>query len=109
MGETISLDLTQDPVVDGTGSGTFLVSGSATIGGISCFKTGSIPTPSTSVPGSTIIGNQVSLTFADSDGSLMTLTGTINPAASTLALTSVTVTGGSCAGSLGSATLTVAS
>jgi hypothetical protein len=101
-GQSIQVNVAQN--TQGTGSGNFFVSGSATFAGISCFTTGTMAAENGS-----IIGNTVVLNFATNDpnGAQAVLTGQIDPAADTLTLSSVDVTGGSCAGSLGGATLTL--
>lgn len=99
-GETMSLKLSQ--YSDGTGDGVFLVSGSATFTGFPCFTTGNLAAQNGGVAGSA-----VALTFTTNDakGAQAVLTGTINPSAETLTINSITVTGGSCPGSIGAATL----
>lgn len=100
--ETMSLDLSQ--YIQGTGSGAFLVTGSATFTGISCFSQGTLASTN-----GTVIGNAVNLTFNtnDPEAAQLTVAGTIDTAAKTLTLTSIQVVGGSCPGSLGTATLTL--
>jgi hypothetical protein len=100
-GQGLQVTLAQN--VQGTGSGTFFVGGTGTFTGFSCFTTGTMAASNGSV-----IGNAVMLTFATNDagGGQLVLTGTIDQAAATLTLTSVDVTGGSCAANLGGATLT---
>ena len=101
--ETMQLNLTQYTL--GTGDGVFLDSGSATFTGFSCFTKGTL-----AAQNGAVIGSSVTLTFDtnDSQGAQAVLTGTIDAAADTLTLTSVDVTGGSCPGSLGAATLKIA-
>ena len=99
-GQNVQISVQQN--TDGTGAGNFFVAGTATFGGISCFTTGTMAAQNGS-----IIGNAVSLTFTTNDvnGSKAVLTGTIDPTAATLTLSSLAVTGGDCAGSLGGGTL----
>lgn len=94
---TVAVNITQNG--QGNGDGDFLVTGTATFTGFSCFTTGTIVAPSSFVTGST-----VSLTFnsTDTSGAAVTvgLNGTFDVGADTITLpaNSVTVTGGSCAG-----------
>ena len=101
--QTLQLNLTQ--FTQGTGDGVFLVSGSAAFTGFSCFTKGTLASQDGAV-----IGSGVNLTFAtnDSAGAQAVMTGTIDAAADTLTLSSITVKGGSCPGSLGAATLAIA-
>jgi hypothetical protein len=101
-GDTVQMALTQN--VLGTGSGNFFVSGTATFAGITCFTSGTM----TGGTGS-IIGNTVQLDFTtnDANGSQVLVSGTIDPTADTFTVSTATVSGGSCAGSLGQATLTL--
>lgn len=99
-GGTLQLQLTQNPY--GNGNGYFEFSGSAAVSGISCFNTGKIVTAS-----SLITGNSLLLTLSTSDptGAELILQGTVDPAGSTITLSSIKVTAGNCAGSYGTATL----
>ncbi len=97
---TLSLSLSQD--AQGTGLGTFPLSGSAGFNGISCFSQGTLTDEDGSVIGDTVT---MELTTNDSQGAEVQMTGIIDPAASTLTLSSIQVNGGSCDGTLGSATL----
>ena len=99
-GQTLQVNVSQN--TDGTGSGNFFVSGTAAFTGISCFTSGTMAAQNGS-----IIGNKVVLDFTTNDpsGAQATLTGQIDPTAATFTVSSVVVTGGSCAGSLGTATL----
>lgn len=97
---TLSLALTQD--TEGTGLGTFPLSGSATFTGISCFSEGTLAAEDGSVIGDTV---NMDFTTNDSEGAEVQMIGTIDTAASTLTLSSIQINGGSCSGSLGSATL----
>lgn len=99
-GRSLQITVAQNTL--GTGSGNFFVSGSAAFTGFTCFTTG---TMASSV--GSIIGNAVQLDFTTNDvnGSHVLLSGTIDPTASALTVTSGQVTGGNCSGSLGTATL----
>lgn len=97
---SIQLTLTQN--AKGTSDGRSFVTGSATFNGFSCFKTGTLVSPD-----GWVVGSSLSLTFNTNEAvpSTVELTGSFNPSADTLAISSVVVTGGNCATSLGSATL----
>ena len=98
--KTIQLSLAQ--TVLGTSGGTFLTSGSAVFGGIPCFTTGSSISGESYVSGANVI-----LTFNTGNiaTSQVTLIGTFDQAATTITLTSMQITGGSCAATYGGATL----
>ena len=100
-GSTLSLTLSQDSFDDGYGY--FHLQGSATFTGISCFNAGTVQNTE-----STISGQQVQLTITtnETNPSTVVLSGTLDPAAHVLTLTSIQVASGSCAGSAGTATLT---
>ncbi len=100
--ETLSLNLSQ--FVQGSGNGSFLVSGKGSFLGISCFSTGNLDSQNGSV-----VGKAVSLLFNTNDpkGAQLQLDGSIDSAADTLTLSQIQVIGGSCPGSLGTATLTL--
>lgn len=98
---TLTLNLSQ--YADGTGTGTFLVTGSASMKGFACFTSGSLgATGAGYVSGSTAV-----LTFNTNDpsGAQLALTGTFDTAAGTLTVNSIQVTAGSCSGSYGGASL----
>ena len=98
----LTLNLTQ--YVQGTGGGTFLITGSIAATGFSCFNTGSIPANGDGyVSGETAV---LSFTTNDPGGAHLVLNGTFDVAASVLTVTSTQVTGGSCSGSYGSVSLT---
>jgi hypothetical protein len=100
--KTLQLSLSQ--FATGTGDGVFPVTGTATMTGFACFTTGTLASTDGSV-----IGSSAALTFSTNDMSgpvTMALTGSFDPTAKTLTLTSVQVNGGSCSGSYGGATLT---
>lgn len=99
-----SMQLTLAQNVTGTGSGTFFVSGTATFAGFSCFTTGTMASTSGSIIGNTV---QLNFTTNDVNGSNVILSGTIDPTAITLTLTSGSIQGGDCSGSLGTGTLTL--
>lgn len=101
-GRSMQMSVSQNTL--GTGSGNFFVGGSATFTGFPCFTSGTMA----STVGS-IIGNTVQLDFTTNDvsGSHLLLAGTIDPTAGTFTVTTTQVTGGSCSGSLGQATLTL--
>jgi len=98
-----TLVLTLSQTAQGAGDGIFFVTGSAVFSGFSCFTKGTLTSPN-----GFIIGNSTSLTFTTNDinGASVVLTGTIDPAADTLTLSSVAVVGGTCQGTFGVATLT---
>ncbi len=83
----------------GSADGATNVSGTAAFTGISCFSKGTVT--------GNVLGKQVHLTIATNEtgGSQLILAGTFDPAASMLQASSLQVMGGSCAGSLGMATL----
>jgi hypothetical protein len=97
---TLSLVLSQ--YAQGTGSGDFPMTGSAAFTGISCFSQGTLAAENGSV-----IGDSVTMDFTTNDGQGVDIqmTGTINPAGSTITLSSIQINGGACSGTLGSATL----
>jgi hypothetical protein len=97
-----AVQLTLAESATGTGSGTFLITGTATFGGISCFSSGTLSGTSGS-----ILGNAAILDFTTNEAaqSQLVLTGTIDPLASTFTVSSMQVTGGNCSGNLGTATL----
>jgi hypothetical protein len=99
--QTLQLKLSQ--FTQGTGDGVFLVTGSATVGGVSCLTQGTLASQDGSVIGSTV---KLTMSTNDASGAQLVLSGSIDPTAATLTLSSVDITGGSCAGSLGAATLT---
>ena len=94
------LTLTQS---GGTSDGLFFLTGSATFSGTSCFSKGTLAYTKGSVSGSVF---HISLDTDETSGSQVTLVGTADPAADTLTITSVSIVGGACAGSAGTATLT---
>jgi hypothetical protein len=98
--ETISLALSQ--YAQGIGSGSFPLSGTAAFSGISCFSQGTLTDENGSV-----IGDSVTMKFTtnDSSGATVQMTGTFDPAASTLTVSSIQISGGTCNGTLGAATL----
>ena len=99
--QTIKLQLTQNG--QGNGNGEFQVAGSAAVTGFSCFQNGTL-----SAGSSFVTGPSAQLNFVTNDvtGAQLDLVGTFDPAADTVTLTSINVSSGACAGSLGTATLT---
>lgn len=100
--KNIQLSLTQQ--VLGTSGGTFLLSGSGTFGGFSCFTKGNV----SGAGDSYVTGNSAIIILKTDEtgaGSTMTVNGTFDPAAATLSVSTIQVTGGSCAGTYGSASL----
>jgi hypothetical protein len=97
---TLSLALSQ--YAEGIGTGFFPMTGTAAFNGISCFSQGTLTSDNGSV-----IGDSVAMTFTtnDTEGAEVQMTGTFDPTATTLTLSSIQVSGGSCSGTLGSATL----
>jgi hypothetical protein len=97
--KTLKLTLAQNTA--GSGNGEQLASGSAVLTGF-CFTSATLQTAT-----SYVLGSNISLTFTTNEaaGSQITMTGTINTAASALTISSINVTGGSCSGSFGAATL----
>lgn len=100
-GQNLQLDLTQNTVA--TGNGTFFVTGTAKLQGFSCFTSATIASNA-----GTVVGNNVQLQFTtnESPSSTLTISGSIDPTAKTFTATSIQVSGGRCAGSLGGASLT---
>ena len=90
---TISLNLQQSSA--GNGNGVILVAGTATFSGMSsCFtSSGTVLAPS-----GYITGSMTQLSFTDTNGNQIQLNGTIDVAADTLTLSSITMLSGSCAG-----------
>ncbi len=86
----------------GTGSGTTQLSGNATFTGFTCFNKGGISTPDSYVLGSTVV---LTVNTNDPTQAQAILTGTFDSAASTITVTSVNVSSGSCSGTYGSASL----
>lgn len=96
---TLSLSLSQETVA--TGLGVFPMSGSATFTGIGCFSQGTL-----AAQDGNVIGDTATMDFTTNGSGEVQITGTFDPTATTLTLTSIEVSGGSCSGTLGSATLT---
>ncbi len=99
-----TLQLTLSQYVQGTANGTTLVSGSALFQGISCFTKGTL-----SAPNGSVSGDQVNFIFTTNEptSSTVTMSGTVDPAAQTIFLTSIEVTGGNCSGAIGATTLSL--
>jgi hypothetical protein len=100
-GVALSTALTQS--TNANGNGTFPVTGTATFTGVRCFTQGTLANNAGSVLGSS--ANLVFTTNETGGGSQVTVTGTFDAAASTITATSISVAGGSCSGSLGTASL----
>ena len=95
-GRTVSIAVTED--TNGTGDGTFIISGTAQFTGFSCFTSGQIGNAGSSISGSNV---DLQFTANDQGGSQVRLQGQIDPGAQTLTLSAAGVTGGSCSGDLG--------
>lgn len=101
-GQSLSLVLTQTG--PGAGDGIFLLTGTASFTGFSCFSGGSIAAPS-----GTIVGSAMNLRITTDDpNASVVLTGTTDPTAGTLTFQSIQITGGSCKGNLNGAVLKLA-
>lgn len=87
----------------GNGDGLFFLTGSATFSGSACFTTANLAFSDGYVTGSTM--HLLLKTNETSSSSQVTVDGTINPAADTLTITSISVAGGKCSGAAGTATL----
>lgn len=85
----------------GNGSGYSPVTGSGTVTGVSCFTSATLNQSEGEV-----IGSAVQLNFTATDGEILSVVGTFDPQAKMITITSTTISGGSCAGSLGSGSLT---
>jgi hypothetical protein len=99
--QTIQVTVSQNN--QGNGNGYFQVSGSAQFTGFSCFTSGTLSSTSGQISGS---ATQLTFVTPDSGGTKVTLEGNIDTGAQTLTLSSINVSGGSCSGSYGTATLT---
>ena len=87
-----------------TGSGTFLLSGTAKFTGNSCFTAATATEQAVNyVQGSTV---HLTLQTNDTAGATYTLTGTANPAADTISDAQYLISGGKCDGQQGSLTFT---
>ena len=95
-GKMVSIAVAQDD--NGTGMGTFLLTGTAQFAGFSCFTSGQIPIGAGSISGSHAL---IQFTANDQAHSQIALDGQIDAAAQALTLTASGVIGGSCAGDLG--------
>lgn len=94
------LTLTLFRSLSGNGDGTSNVTGTGTISGVPCF------TSATLQPGNgRVLGSKANLLFTTSEpgGSQLSVIGTFNPAADLITATSITVRGGACSGTLGTA------
>ena len=97
---SVTLNLTQGG--QGTGSGVTEVIGNGSFVGFPCFSRGALQSPT-----SYVLGGAVTLTFATNDptGAQAILTGSFDQTAHTVSIDSIQVTGGSCSGTYGTATL----
>ncbi|WP_212733237.1 hypothetical protein [Terriglobus roseus] len=95
---TVSVTTTQG---DATGVGSFLIGGTATFGGFSCFTTGTIP-----VGSGYISGSNLTLSVTSSNGAVIQMNGEIDPAATTVSSGNLVITGGACSGQYGPIKLT---
>ena len=98
LAQTLSFSLTQASLANG--GGYTPLSGTGTFAGFTCFTSGTLNPAS-----SYVLGRSVHLTVNATDGENVTLTGTFDPAASAIAISSGQIAGGACSGSLGSSTL----
>lgn len=97
-----TVSVTTNQSGQGTGSGTTQLSGNATFTGFTCFTKGSIDIPDTYVLGSAVV---LTVNTNDPTHAQAILTGTFDSGATTISITSVNVTSGSCSGNYGTATL----
>jgi hypothetical protein len=98
---TLSLVISQSPL--GSGEGTFEVSGTLAFTGASCLTTATIDSSQSYLSGSTL--SLVATTNAVG-GALLSLNGTMNPAASTIKVNTIDLAGNTCLSSLTGVTLT---
>jgi hypothetical protein len=80
-------------------NGIYGVTGTFSLGGLSCFSSGSITA-------GTLVGSQLTLTATSGNASLK-LQGTVNAAAQEVTVTTYTLSGGSCTTDSGTGTLTL--
>lgn len=101
---TLSLAVTQSTAP--AGDGTFLLSGTATAAGFSCFTTATSATP----VGGNVSGPTVAATFNTDEaaGSQLIVSGNFDLAAKTISNATYTVQGGACSGQTGTGTLALA-
>ncbi len=101
---SVKANLTMMQGTDPTGSGTFLLTGTLSLAGTGC----SLSATAATSMANAVRGSQAMLTLTASDGSggVATISGTFDPAAAIFTPTTLSVQGGSCAGSYGSSPLT---
>lgn len=95
---TVALNMTQG---NATGTGQFLISGTANFKGFSCFTAGTIP-----VGSGYISGSNLTLSVTSSGGDVIEMNGEIDPAATAVTSGNLVVTGGACSGQYGAIKLT---
>ncbi|WP_157178294.1 hypothetical protein [Terriglobus roseus] len=93
--------LTLNQFALGTGEAKFLVSGFAVVAGQTCFTTGTLSTANGSV-----IGNHVQMSFLNSNGPKMDVTGEFDAEATTISVSGLLFTGAGCPTNVAQATLT---
>lgn len=95
---TTTLSLTE--AAQGNGDGSFTVTGTGQFQNLACFTSATITSGS-------VLGSAVHLVMSTNETakSSVTVDGTFNPAATAINASSIVVTGGGCAGSLGTANL----
>lgn len=96
--QRLVLTLAQSATPDGDGQSP--LSGTATVAGIPCFTTGTVEDSASSV-----LGSVFTIKIAAADGATVSVQGTFDTGASTLTVSSATITGDSCAGNLNLTTL----
>ncbi len=101
-----AVQFTLQQQIQGTGDGLFLVTGSASVSGNSCFTSGTL---SSSGSDANVSGSQFALNLDtnDASGAKLLVRGTLDPLAQVLTVTSATVTSGACVGTLGTGTLNI--
>lgn len=100
-GPAVTMNVTQN--VNGTGGGTFLLTGTLSVTGTGCTMQGTAAAAQSNyAQGSRM---QISFPATDGSGSTTTVTGTFDPAATTIGNVSLSVAGNSCAGLTASGTL----
>ena len=98
---TIQVSLSQNTY--GNGNGAFLITGSVTVTGLSCFASGTVMSPDSYVSGNSIY---IAIASAGGNGREMILQGTIDTAADSITVPAVVISGTTCSGSYGSVVLT---
>ncbi len=97
-----TLSLTQGG--QGTGSGVTEVSGSGVFTGFACFTKGNVDYTQSYVLGSAVV---ITIPTNDPTGAQVVITGSFDQGATTITVSSIQVTSGSCSGSYGTTSLTV--